>query len=201
MDGTVIMETSAVVLVLKSYHERDRGPSWFERRLDDKLAVPRAVETEFKRLRKANKRGMGRNDIAWLGRVKGANKDWIYNLYRDPGKDGILLDRIGRMHMAAVNEPDSAEARAWLKIKKAHMVRVAKINPKSANANPKPALRRLYEDAETDRTIMMQAVMIARSLEGKSTLVSNDGDFTAFAAPLGEISGGAMHVTKFAEMR
>ena len=48
---------------------------------------------------------------------------------------------------------------------------------------------------------MMQAVMIARSLEGKAAPVSDDGDFTAFAKPLEEISGGAMRVVWFAKMR
>ena len=201
MDGTVIMETTAVVLVLKSYHEIGRGPAWFERRLDGKLVVPRAVETEFKRLQKANKRGKGRNDIAWMGRVKGAEKNWIYDMYQEPGRDGGLLRRIERMHMAAVNEPGTAEARAWLKAKKARLFSAWRISAKSAEASPKPALRRLYEDAKTDRIIMMQAVMIARSLEGKAVLVSNDGDFTAFAKPLEEISGGAMRVVRFAKMR
>lgn len=199
MDGTVIMETTAVVLVLKSYHEIGRGPAWFERRLDGKIAVPRAVETEFKRLQKANKRG--RNDIAWMGRVKGAEKNRIYDMYQEPGRDGGLLRRIERMHTAAVNEPGTAEARAWLKIKKARLFRAWRISAESAEASPKPALRRLYEDAKTDRIIMMQAVMIARSLEGKSVLVSNDGDFTAFAKPLEEMSGGAMRVVRFAKMR
>ena len=195
------METSAVVLVLKSYHEIGRGPAWFERRLDGKLAVPRAVETEFKRLQKANKRGRGRNDIAWMGRVKGAKKNWIYDMYQEPGRDGGLLRRIERMHTAAVNEPGTAEARAWLKAKKARLFSAWRISAKSAGASPKPALRRLYEDAKTDRIIMMQAVTIARSLEGKAALVSNDGDFTAFAKPLEEISGGAMRAVRFAMMR
>ena len=201
MDGTVIMETSAVVLVLKSYHERGRGPPWFEKRLDGKLVVPRAVETEFKRLQKANKKGRGRNDIGWMGRVKGAEKNWIYDMYKEPGTDGGLLHGIERMHMAAVNEPGTAEARAWLKVKKRHLFGAWKITAKSAEASPKPALRRLYEDAKADRIIMMQAVMIARSLEGKAVLVSNDGDFTAFAKPLEEISGGAMRVVGFSKMK
>ena len=199
MDGTAIMETTAVALVLKSYHELGGGPPWFERGPDGKLAVPRAVEAEFKRLQKANKRD--RNDIAWMGRAKEAEKNWIYGMYKEPGRDGGPLRRIERTHMAAVNEPGTAEARAWLKIKKAHLFRAWKISAESAEASPKPALRRLYEDAKTDRAIMMQAVMIARSLEGKAAPVSDDGDFTAFAKPLEEMSGGAMRAVRFARMR
>ena len=136
-----------------------------------------------------------------MGRVKGAKKNWIYDMYQEPGRDGGLLRRIERMHMAAVNEPETAEARAWLKAKKARMFSAWRISVKSAGASPKPALRHLYEDAETDKIIMVQAVLIARSLECKAILVSDDGDFTAFAKPLGEISGGAMRVVRFAKMR
>ena len=161
--------------------------------------VPRAVETEFKRLQKASKRG--RNGIAWMGRVKGAEKNWIYDMYQEPGRDGGLLRRIERMHMAAVNEPETEEARAWLKAKKARLSRAWRISAESAGASPKPALRRLYGDAKTDRAIMMQAVLIARSLEGKAAPVSDDGDFTAFARPLEEMSGGAMRAVRFARMR
>lgn len=197
----VIMETSSVVLVLESYRRTGRGPPWFESRLGGGLCVPRAVESEFKKILKANRRGRGRRpSLAWMSRLPGAHKDWIYGLYRDPAGAAGHLRSVERMHGAAAGSPDSDEARAWMASKRARLDRMGIDARAARGGDAKSALRRLYIEAGADRAIMAQAVAIARASPGPSVLVSRDGDFVAFSRALEEISGGSMRVARPEQM-
>lgn len=190
------MDTSCVVSVLESYRRRGRGPGWFESRLGGNVCVPRAVETEFKKIQKASRRGGGRHpSLSWLSRLPGSQKGWIYGLYRDPGTDAGLLGQLERMHGEAAGSPDSEGARAWMASKKARVSRMG-AGAGGPRAAARAALRRLYIEAAADRAIMAQSVSIARASPGGALLVSRDGDFVAFAGRLSEISGGAMRVVR-----
>lgn len=194
------METSSVVAVLESYSRTGAGPAWFERSRGS-VCVPRAVESEFKKIQKRNRRGKGRRpSLSWLARLPGSQKDWIYGLYRDPGACAPLLREVEKMHGDAAGRPDSAEARAWMSSKRARLERMG-VDARSARGGPaKSALLRLYIEASADRAIMAQALAIARACKGPSVLVSRDGDFVAFARGLERISGGAMSVARPQEM-
>ena len=190
------METSSIVAVLESYRKRGKGPDWFERRLGRSVCVPRAVESEFKKIRKSNRRGAGRHpSLAWLSRLPGSQKDWIYGLYRDPGVCSKLLLKVEKMHGDAAGRPESAEARAWMASKRTRLDKMGIARTAHGGA-AKSALRRLYVEAAADRLIMAQALAIARAFPGQSTLVSRDGDFVAFATNLADMSGGTMHVLR-----
>ena len=107
-----IMDTSCVVSVLESYRRLGRGPGWFESRLKGEICIPRAVESEFKKIQKSNRRGRGRHPaLSWLARLPGSQKDWIYGLYRDPGTDAELLRLMEEMHGGAAGSPESEGAR------------------------------------------------------------------------------------------
>lgn len=186
-----IMDTSCVVSVLESYRRLGRGPGWFESRLKGEICIPRAVESEFKKIQKSNRRGRGRHPaLSWLARLPGSQKDWIYGLYRDPGTDAELLRLMEEMHGGAAGSPESEGARAWMASKKARVSRMGIVG-----RGAKAALRRLYIEAAQDRVIMAQSVSIARA-SGRAVLVSRDGDFVSFAGRLEEISGGAMRVLR-----
>lgn len=187
-----IMDTSCVVSVLESYRKLGRGPGWFESRLEGRVCIPRAVESEFKKIQKLNRRGKGRRPgLSWLARLPGSQKDWIYGLYRDPGTDAELLRRIESMHGGAAGSPESDGARAWMASKRARVSRMGA----GARGGPRAVLRRLYIEAAQDRVIMAQSISIARA-SGGAVLVSRDGDFVSFAATLKEISGGSMRVLR-----
>lgn len=188
------MDTSCVVAVLESYRRLGRGPGWFESRLGGRVCIPRAVESEFKKIQKANRRGRGRHPaLSWMARMPGSQKDWIYGLYRDAGADPGLLGTVEKMHGEAAGSPESEGARAWIASKRARIERMG-IDARG-RGGAKAALRRLYIEASADRTIMAQAVAISRSVGG-AALVSRDGDFVAFAGSLEEISGGSMRVVR-----
>ena len=219
-DATVIIETSAVVEVLRTIHAGRRPPRWFEASRDEgRLAVPRAVEVELKRLRKSNRRGAGsRSELSWLARLGGRHLQWVYGLYREAPVDADVLSQITRMHAEAVSGRGGSSgggggdaARSWLRSKRAFVLgRFGYDGASEPLGGPKAgrALAALNRAAENDRAIMAQAVAIAASAGGArraggapaAVLVSRDGDFTAFADRLGEIAGGAMGIVHYSRM-
>ena len=216
--ATVIIETSAVVAVLGAVRAGRRPPRWFEESRDGgRLAVPRTVEVELKRLRKSNRRGAGsRADLSWLARLRGSDLRWVYDLYREAPIDARVLSEVERMHGEAARDSGGDAARAWLRSKRSFVRERSGQGgggagaPKGAAAGR--ALAALNRAAANDRAIMAQAVAIAsaaaRSGGGSggaagqpaAVLVSRDGDFTAFAGGLEEIAGGAMSVVHYARM-
>lgn len=220
-DATVIIETSAVVEVLRTIHAGRRPPRWFEASRDEgRLAVPRAVEVELKRLRKSNRRGAGsRSELSWLARLGGRHLQWVYGLYREAPVDADVLSQITRMHEEAVSGRGGGSgggsggddaARSWLRSKRAFVLgRLGYDGASEPLGGPKAgrALAALNRAAGNDRVIMAQAVSIAASTGGAraggppaAVLVSRDGDFTAFAGRLGEIAGGAMSIVHYSRM-
>ena len=217
--ATVIIETSAVVAVLGAVRAGRRPPRWFEESRDGgRLAVPRTVEVELKRLRKSNRRGAGsRADLSWLARLRGRDLRWVYDLYREAPIDARVLSEVERMHGEAARDRGGAAARAWLRSKRSFVRERCGQGgggaggPEGAAAGR--ALAALNRAAANDRAIMAQAVAIAsaaaragggggRGAAGPPAagLVSRDGDFTAFAGGLEEIAGGAMSVVHYARM-
>ena len=217
----VIIETSAVVAVLGAIHAGRRPPRWFEESRDGgRLAVPRTVEVELKRLRKSNRRGAGsRADLSWLARLRGRDLRWVYDLYREAPIDARVLSEVERMHGKAARDSGGAAARAWLRSKRSFVrERLGRGGggpgglggPEGVAAGR--ALAALNRAAANDRAIMAQAVAIATAAAraggggggGASppaaVLVSRDGDFTAFAGGLEEIAGGSMSVVHYARM-
>ena len=214
-NATVIIETSAVVEVLRAHHSGRRPPAWFESsRSGGRLAVPRTVEVELKRLRKSNRRGAGgRAELSWLARLEGRDLQWVYDLYREAPIDGGVLARIERMHDEAVRDRDGAAARAWLRSKRAFVRERLGHGGAGPLEGPRAgrALAALNRAAANDRAIMAQAVAIAASASAASAgqatpaaaaavLVSRDGDFTAFAGRLEEIAGGTMRIVHYSRM-
>ena len=218
----VIIETSAVVAVLGAIRAGRRPPRWFEEsRGGGRLAVPRTVEVELKRLRKSNRRGAGsRADLSWLARLRGRDLQWVYDLYREAPIDARVLSEVERMHGEAARDRDGAAARAWLRSKRSFVrERCGRGGGPGGPGGPEGvaagrALAALNRAAANDRAIMAQAVAIAaaaaRSGGGggggggasppAAVLVSRDGDFTAFAGGLEEIAGGSMSVVHYARM-
>lgn len=218
-DATVIIETSAVVEVLRALHAGRRPPRWFEvSRGEGRLAVPRTVEVELKRLRKLNRRGAGtRAELSWLARLGGRDLQWVYELYREAPIDARVLSEVERMHAEAAGDSGGDAARSWLRSKRAFARERLGHADASSLGGPRAgrALAALARAAANDRAIMAQAVGIAsaaaRRLRGggasahaggppAAVLVSRDGDFTAFAGRLEEISGGAMAVAHYSRM-
>ena len=204
--GTVIIETSAVVEVLRARRSGRPPPAWFKSALEaGRIAVPRTVEVELKRLRKSSRRGGGaRSDLSWLARLGGRELQWVYDLYRAEPVDGKVAAEIARMHADAARDPGGAAARAWLRSKRMRAGEGAR-GGGGPPAGPRAgrALAALYRAAENDRAIMAQAVAIAARGGGAvppCTLVSRDGDFTAFAGRLGEISGGTVRTVHYSRM-
>ena len=215
----VIIETSAVVAVLGAIHAGRRPPLWFEESRDGgRLAVPRTVEVELKRLRKSNRRGAGsRADLSWLARLRGRDLGWVYDLYREAPIDARVLSEVERMHGEAARDSGGAAARAWLRSKRSFVrERLGQGGGGWAGAPggvaAGRALAALNRAAANDRAIMAQAVAIAAAAAragggGRgaaslpaAVLVSRDGDFTAFAGGLEEIAGGSMSVVHYARM-
>ena len=212
-NATVIMETSAVVEVLGAHRAGRRPPAWFEAsRSGGRLAVPRTVEVELKRLRKSNRRGAGsRTELSWLARLGGRDLQWVYDLYREAPIDGGVLARIARMHDEAVRDRDGAAARSWLRSKRAFVRGRLGYGGAGPLEGPKAgrALAALNRAAANDRAIMAQAVAIAAASAASAVgagpppaavLVSRDGDFTAFAGRLEEIAGGTMRIVHYSRM-
>ena len=201
---TAIMETSAVVFVLDHYGREGRWPAWFERRrAAGRLVIPRAVEKEFKKLQRANRKGSGKHpDLLWMARLKGADKSWIYDLYQDPGIDQEILSSVEGMHREALNAPEGPAATKWLAVKKKYLLKNMGADAGAdAAAAKKRALIHLRDAARADRVIAAQAVSIARTAGGGCVLVARDADFTAFAGRLEEISGCGMRVVRPEQMR
>ena len=207
------METSAVVGVLWARHAGRQAPRWFEESMrGGRVAVPRTVEVELKKLRKSNRRGAGRRaDLSWLARLKGRDLQWVYDLYRGPRVDGAVHSRIVGMHEGAVRNPEGDAAAAWLRSKRSFVrERLGLGGAQPSGLGARKALALLFRAAENDRLIMAQAVAIASAASaaaaggGSSSsapvLASRDGDFTAFAGPLEEIAGGSMSVVHYARM-
>ena len=208
-----------MVAVLGAVHAGRRPPRWFEESRDGgRLAVPRTVEVELKRLRKSNRRGAGsRADLSWLARLRGRDLRWVYDLYREAPIDARVLSEVERMHGEAARDSGGAAARAWLRSKRS-FVRERRGQGGGGAGAPEGAaagraLAALNRAAANDRAIMAQAVAIAaaaaragggggRGAAGPpaAVLVSRDGDFTAFAGGLEEIAGGAMSVVHYARM-
>ena len=208
----VIMETSAVVGVLSAKYAGRPAPRWFEDHMrGGRIAVPRTVEVELKRLRKSNRRGAGRRaDLSWLARLGGSDLEWVYGLYRAPPVDAGVQSRIEAMHEGAVRDPGGPAAAEWLRSKRAFVRGRMGLDPSALSGHRAGrALALLSRAAGSDRTIMAQAVAIASAAAPRAppggafrppVLVSRDGDFTAFAAPLEEIAGGTMRVVHYARM-
>lgn len=208
----VIMETSAVVGVLSARYAGRAAPRWFDDNMrGGRIAVPRTVEVELKRLRKSNRRGAGRRaDLSWLARLRGSDLQWVYGLYRGPPVDSGVLSRIAAMHEGAVRDPGGQAAAAWLRSKRAFVRGRVGLDPSALSGHRAGrALALLSRAADNDRAIMAQAVAIASAAASKAppgaafgppVLVSRDGDFTAFAGPLEEIAGGAMRVAHYSRM-
>lgn len=216
-DATVIIETSAVVEVLRALHAGRRPPRWFEAsRGEGRLAVPRTVEVELKRLRKLNRRGAGtRTELSWLARLGGRDLQWVYELYREAPIDARVLSEVERMHAEAAGDSGGDAARSWLRSKRAFARERLGHADAASLGGPRAgrALAALARAASNDRAIMAQAVAIASAAARRRTggnahaggppaavLVSRDGDFTAFAGRLEEISGGAMAVARYSRM-
>ncbi len=207
-----IMETSAVVGVLSARYAGRPAPRWFEDGMrGGRIAVPRTVEVELKRLRKSNRRGAGRRaDLSWLARLRGSDLEWVYGLYRSPPIDAGVQSRIAAMHGAAVRDPGGQAAAAWLRSKRTFVRGRLGLDPSSLSGHRAGrALSLLSRAAGNDRDIMAQAVAIASAAasrappgaaSGPPVLVSRDGDFTAFAGPLEDIAGGSMRVVHYARM-
>lgn len=206
------METSAVVGVLWARHSGRPAPCWFDDNMrEGRVAVPRTVEVELKRLRKSNRRGAGRRaDLSWLARLRGRDLEWVYGLYRGPPVDAGVISRIAAMHEGAVRDPGGPAAAAWLRSKRAFVRERVGMDPSALSGHRAGrALALLSRAAGNDRMIMAQAVAIAAAAAsrappggafGPPVLVSRDGDFTAFAGPLGGIAGGAMQVVRYSGM-
>lgn len=207
------METSAVVGVLHARHAGRPPPRWFDGHMrEGRIAVPRTVEVELKRLRKSNRRGAGRRaDLSWLARLRGRDLQWVYDLYRAPPVDAGVHSRIAAMHEGAVRDHSGAAAAAWLRSKRAFVRERLGRDPSALKDHEAGrALALLSRAAANDRMIMAQAVAIASAAaaqgaqpgatSGPSALVSRDGDFTAFAGALEEIAGGSMRVVHYARM-
>lgn len=208
----VIMETSAVVGVLHARHAGRPPPRWFDGHMrEGRIAVPRTVEVELKRLRKSNRRGAGRRaDLSWLARLRGRDLQWVYDLYRGPTVDAGVHSRIAAMHEGAVRDHGGAAAAAWLRSKRAFVRERLGRDPSALKGHEAGrALALLSRAAANDRMIMAQAVAIASAAASgpppgaasrASALVSRDGDFTAFAGALEEIAGGSMRVVHYSRM-
>lgn len=202
-----------MVGILWARHSGRRPPRWFEDCMrGGRIAVPRTVEVELKRLRKSNRRGAGSrgNDLSWLARLKGRDLLWVYDLYRGPPVDAGVHSRIAAMHEGAVRDPGGAAAAAWLRSKRSFVAGRLGRDPSSMPIHEAGrALGILSRAAENDRAIMAQAVAIASAAAPgarsgaalrRPVLVSRDGDFTAFAGPLEEIAGGSMRVVHYSRM-
>lgn len=205
-----------MVGVLWARHAGRPQPRWFEERMRaGRIAVPRTVEVELKKLRKSNRRGAGkRADLSWLARLKGRDLEWVYGLYRGPRVDGAVHARIVGMHEGAVRDPEGDAAAAWLRSKRSFVRERLGLDHASLSGHgARKALALLYRAAENDRLIMAQAVAIASAAAAPAApgggrrgglaapvLASRDGDFTAFAGALEEIAGGSMSVVHYARM-